>query len=234
MRGLHNRLIWAIARQWLAPVLLASIVLVLVIRGQMHRHGSIYSHNAFPVTDRTVRVAFVATPLESAIAEIARQSKADIRVNWAEMAAMGIKPGDPITHTADSVPIGFVLQWIMRDPMGVQKIGFRVDGKTVIVEPTAKLNQERELRVHDIGDLLAIAGPLESDRDSLRDSFCRLISDTVAREEWGKIATLKVTDDRLFIITTAESQWQIERLLQQMREFRLKPSTAPATTGRSR
>jgi hypothetical protein len=173
-----------------------------------------------PARARLETVIGLASPgssVKDVLEYVARETGANMVVNWRALEMAGIAGDAPVTLELRRVPGRVVLDEVLSQVGGgVIKLGYRVVDGVVVVSTADELRRYKETRVYDVRDLIGGPGGL--------DEITKLLRHVTEPAGWdepgGSYQWLGAMNGRLIVTDTPEMHARVVELLGGLRGTR--------------
>ena len=148
-------------------------------------------------------VEFVDTPLTDVISFFVDLHQIPIKLQHAALEEAGIAADTPVTCSLANVSLHSVLR-VLLEPLDLT---YLVDGEVLMIATLAQAQERPEVRVYNVEGIAT---------DKSIDDLIKVITMTCTPESWsstGGVGQIEKFHGRLVIRQSGEVQWQIARLL---------------------
>lgn len=167
---------------------------------------------------RLPSVNFANVNLRDAIDFFRDVTGANIYTSWRDLKAAGIDQSTQVNINVKDVTFEKVLNLIITDLGGKDKIAWVVDEGVILISSPEKLRGLTFIRIYEVGDMIDARVP-QNKGDVLISIITQCISPTTWADAGGN-AAIKFRDGKLVVTQTAENHQAIANLLDGLREFR--------------
>ncbi|MGD9645471.1 MAG: hypothetical protein AB7U73_07150 [Pirellulales bacterium] len=156
---------------------------------------------------KTTTVDFVETPLLEVVMFLQDLHQIPVKLDQKSLEDSGILDDEPVTCSLSNVSLHSVLRVVL-EPLDLTYV---VDGEVLMITTLDHAEGHPEVRVYDVEDLAS---------DKNIDELVDVIIATCTPESWeqtGGLGRIQRFDGRLVVRQSGEVQWQIARLLADLR-----------------
>ena len=173
---------------------------------------------------RLPELKFDGVPFGDVVDFLRDISGANIDVGWRGLEAAGFDRNAPVSMRVRDVTFERALRQICRQMSGGGQtpLGFTVDGDMIVISTIDDLTRCARARAYDVRDLLDSAGSRTgATTRPAREELVALVMQNVAPDSWrengGTLGSIKEYDGRLVVTTIDMYHFDIERLLDEIR-----------------
>ena len=162
---------------------------------------------------------FNEAPFGKVIEQLAKQTGANLVINWSHLETAGIGEDSPITVDVTGVPLGTACGALLR--CSGEALDFAMIDGIILIDTKEHLHRRVEIRTYDIGPLLKNHTEHRRNTDGAitrQDaigSVTRALEDNVATEEWkdngGAIGSIRVMGDIAVVQSSMDTHQKIDR-----------------------